>query len=218
MKLSIIIPTIGRKTLARALDSITDTGMACQVVVVSDGADAERIVSESDCPAAPRRRKGDGWKTRYFYYRLPERHHHWGCAARTAGIEIATGTHLMFLDDDDWYREHALGDVAAVVEEYPDQPLMFRVEMPYLGQIIWGEPVVREGNVSSQMFVVPNDPDRLGRWTRRYKGDYDFIMSTLAKWPPDSLVWREEVIAVWGRRGPLPSPDPLPGPHVRLES
>lgn len=190
MKLSIIIPTIGRKSLATALDSIlTPTGQV-QVIVVSDGADAERMVTETEWP---------GGEAEALYHRLPERHYDWGCAARTKGIELSTGDYLMFLDDDDWYCERALDTVYAVIEEYPNRPLMFRMTQPSKNGVVWEDPVVRRGNVSSQIFVVPNDPERLGKWTPHYAGDLDFITSTLAKWPPDSLLWREEVIVTWGR-------------------
>jgi len=42
--------------------------------------------------------------------------------------------------------------------------------------------------------VTPNDPARLGAWTDRYVGDFDFLTSTLAKYPKGALVWDETIL------------------------
>lgn len=63
--------------------------------------------------------------------------------------------------------------------------------------ILWQEPTLKEGNVDSLMFVVPNDASRLGRWGNRYAGDYDFIASTAALYPAGSVIWCPEIVAVW---------------------
>jgi len=65
------------------------------------------------------------------------------------------------------------------------------------GLTLWERREVVFGNVSTQMIVLPAG-GRWGRWERRYGGDFDFLTSTLARWPAGALVWREEVIAhVW---------------------
>jgi hypothetical protein len=70
----------------------------------------------------------------------------------------------------------------------------------YFHGVIWRDPRLWFGNVSTQMYVVPNDPSRLGSWTPHAPGlpqpggDFTFITETVAKM--GEPVWREEVIAV----------------------
>jgi hypothetical protein len=48
--------------------------------------------------------------------------------------------------------------------------------------------------VGGHCMVVPNVPEKLGQWTDRYEGDFDFIEDTLKRWEPLEPVWRQEVI------------------------
>lgn len=121
----------------------------------------------------------------------------WGQTPRNEAMPQAKGDYLLFLDDDDVYLTGAFDVIRAALTENPGRPHIFRMRRGEYNDLIWTEKVIRVGNVSTQMFVVPNDPARLGRWGKRYEGDYDFITSTLAKYPADSVVWREEPIAIW---------------------
>ena len=53
---------------------------------------------------------------------------------------------------------------------------------------------IGQGSIGTPMFVVPND-GRLGRWSTRYEGDFDFISSTLAA-RNERPRFHEEVIAL----------------------
>jgi hypothetical protein len=122
----------------------------------------------------------------------------WGHTPRQEAMGRAKGDYLLFMDDDDIYTEGALDAVRAALAENPGRPHVFRMRrVGPANDVLPAERVVRLGNVSTQMMVVPNDTARLGAWGRRYEGDFDFLASTLAKYPPDSLVWRDEVITVW---------------------
>lgn len=163
VRLSVIVPTTGRASLGRTLDSITS-----------------------------QLRPGDELIVR------PDRTGDWGATPRAEGQRQATGDYLLWMDDDDAYLPGALDRVRAALRQNPGRPHLFRMRrdggvndtLPHVEE-------VREGQVSTQMFCVPNDPPRLGVWGARYAGDYDFISSTLALYPPGVLVWRDEVIAVW---------------------
>ncbi len=163
LRLSIVIPTTGRPSLARTLDSLTPQLRPGDEVIVE------------------RDNTGD-----------------WGATPRTRGMRRASGDWILWMDDDDCYTEGALHAVRRAVAKSPGRPHIFgmRRGRPFNNTL----PVSREvrvGNVSTQMLVIPNDQARLGQWGTMYEGDFSFLVSTLALYPPDSLVWRDEVIAIW---------------------
>ncbi len=181
-----IVPTVGRETLQAALDSCAD---ADEVLVVVDRAKAgdwqpERLAANVRVLEVPQCDRG-------------------GHSSRNHAMPYATSTHLCFLDDDDVYLPGAI-DLMRV--HATDRPVIFRMEHPEHG-IIWRDPSLWFGNVSTQMFLVPNDPARLGVWEHHQPelpqpgGDYSFITSTVAKM--GEPVWREELIAKY--RPTLPS-------------
>jgi glycosyltransferase involved in cell wall biosynthesis len=111
-----------------------------------------------------------------------------GDSARMSAMERARGTHLAFMDDDDVYAPGALEKMRRFARDHPGRVGIFKMEHP-VGTTHWrgGEPVLRYANVSTQNFLVPNVPGRLGRWTDRpprpsggaYDGDYAFIVQTV---------------------------------------
>lgn len=121
----------------------------------------------------------------------------WGATPRTRGMLQATGTHVLFADDDDRMTPDALERVREAVESTPHRPHVFRMRR-LNGHRDWiphGRRV-RVGDISTQCVCVPNDKDKLGTWGTRYEGDYDFIESTL-KFYPAGPVFHEDVVSVW---------------------
>ena len=176
-RFSIIVPTTGRDTLARALQSLADQplGPDDEVLVVGDG-DAIAIAAAEH---------------RYRFIHCPPGGN-WGSDERRLGIACATGTHLVFLDDDDVYLPGAFAAMRAVVAQHPDRPHMFRM-INVDGRTLWREKVVAFGNHGTPQFVTPNDPARLGQWGTSYAGDTEFVIATLTLYPPDALVWNDTV-------------------------
>ena len=128
-----------------------------------------------------------------------------GNAARQSLIERARGTHLVFVDDDDQLARGALGTMRRVAEDNPGCVVVFR--MRHLdGRVLWRDPVLRERNVSSQMFLVPNVPGRLGRWENPdypRMADWTFIAETVRL--QGEPLFREEIVAhIRSDRRPLP--------------
>ena len=168
-QLSIVIPTLGRPTLQRTLASCRD---ADEIVVVLDTARGGRI----PCPLPPNAVLIEG------YFGVTGGH-----AGRQVGIQAATGTHLAFMDDDDVYTP---GAIALMRNAAADVPVIFRMDH-YAHGVLWRDRRVRFGNVSTQMYVVPNDPARLGTWEPHIPGlpepggDYTFIKETVREdgWP-----------------------------------
>lgn len=122
----------------------------------------------------------------------------WGATPRTRGQEAATGTHILWMDDDDVYTPGAIARIRAAVAKNPARPHLFRIRREErFNDVLWREPRVAVGNVSTQMFCVPNDRGRLGKWGVRYEGDFDFINDTLSKYPVGSVIFIDDVVAVW---------------------
>ena len=187
--LSVIIPTIGRPTLKRTLDSIRAQQLVDgdEVLVVQDGPpdEATRAIVEESRIAhymATGKRAGD-----------------FGATPRNFGMAVAGGEYLASMDDDDTYTEGAFGVIRRAAARHPDRPLMFRIFGPSSEKRLWRFKTIRMGNVGSTMFVAPNVPGKVGRWGNHRAQDFQFIHSTLALWPAGSLVWCPEVIALYLR-------------------
>jgi glycosyltransferase involved in cell wall biosynthesis len=178
VKLSIVIPTLGRPSLERTLASCAG---ADEIVVVLD---TVRGTTELPCALPPNAVYVEG------YWGITGGH-----GGRQEGIQRASGTHLAFMDDDDVYLP---GAIDLMREAACDVPVIFRMDH-YTHGVLWRDRAVRFGNVSTQMYVVPNDPARLGTWRPHIPGipepggDYTFISETCERM--GEPVWHEEVIA-----------------------
>lgn len=117
----------------------------------------------------------------------------YGNAARRRMMQQAHTDLLMFQDDDDVYLDNALDVVRAAAIENPYRVLIFRMLYRQNRHALWTDPVLRQGNVASQMICVPNIPPLLGEWTDRYESDFDFVSSTCERIPP---VWFEDIISL----------------------
>jgi glycosyltransferase involved in cell wall biosynthesis len=184
--LSIVIPTVGRPSLRRTLEVILpQLAPDDEVIVIGDGAyqSANEIV------------KGFDKRFQYFEHG-PTRVY--GNAQRDFGISVATKEYLSFMDDDDVYTEDALALIRQSILHRPDSPIIFR--MRCLDHVIWKTEELSLGNVSTQMYVTPNVPGKLGKWVSERgndrESDFRFIQDTVSLWPEGSLVWSPEIIAV----------------------
>jgi glycosyltransferase involved in cell wall biosynthesis len=189
MRLSIVIPTIGRSTLSRTLDSLVQTGLKPndEILVIGDGGqpEAERICKVSQEAGLP------------VVYRECGPTNCYGNAQREFGQKLATGDAIVYIDDDDEYLNNALSVMREHADEKPENIQIFKFQHRTLG-VIWKEQAIRMGNVSTQMVLVPNHQERLGKWPNVYEGDYWFIRRTVDNWPyaDRGILWRDEVVAV----------------------
>jgi glycosyltransferase involved in cell wall biosynthesis len=104
---SIIIPTIGRSTLERAVMSVLEQEFSqdeFQVVVVND---STKSLAPADWQKSDLVQVIDTQKR--------ERSH-----ARNAGAAVAKGDYLVFLDDDDWWLPGALAEFWRLASENKD--------------------------------------------------------------------------------------------------
>ena len=159
--LSIVIPTIGRRSLRQTLESIRpQLGADDQVLIVADK-DGNVSRARKICLDVS---AGD---PRFVYAEKQHEEPGIGDAQRNHGMQIASGTHLAFIDDDDVYADGALAAMRAAA---CDRPAIFRMEyrrgraFSEPERRLWQEPELVYGNVSTQMFLVPNEPAGLGKW------------------------------------------------------
>ena len=160
IRLSVLIPTVGRPTLQRAIDSAA-------------GADEILVDFNQD---------GD-----------------LGYAARTRMMEEASGTHLLFMDDDDVYAPGAIELLRSLAEDQPDRVHICQMRYGGAGGVLWHTRIVKHGNIGTPMLLVPNVRGKLGVWEPHDgdgsgAGDYVFAASTIALQGPP--VWVERVICL----------------------
>ena len=104
--LSVIVPTVGRRTLGRTLRSvIPQLAQSDELIVIADGPEALQAAS-----GIVRRLNG-----RCRLHATEARTGSWGNAQRDLGMVLATGTHLTFMDDDDIYAPGALDAIRKAV-------------------------------------------------------------------------------------------------------
>ena len=185
ISLSLIVPTADGEGLSALFDSLRpQLSERDEVLIVGDThSNSLHEVETLVCA------EGFHWLTQDVGY------HAWGHPQINHGISQAQGEYLVFNDDDDLFTENALAIIREVASSLPSPlPMMFRFHSGRNGTL-WQNQAVVCGQIGGHEFVCPNDPARLGKWSDRYEGDFDFIESTLALWPKDSLVWRPEIIA-----------------------
>lgn len=197
VSLSIIVPTLGRATLARTLEQLAaQVTPADEVIVVADPAGDEELARVTYHDVA----YGPDWERPWFptwkYLVEPSDGAGIGTGQRTRGMEAATGTHLAFIDDDDVHAPGALELMREAVETISNAPVVFRMRTTFAGTL-WRDPVLRYGNVGTPMFVVPNQPSHLGRWEAHtddgHGADYTFITGCVEQM--GEPVWRPEIVA-----------------------
>lgn len=185
MNLAVILPTIGRPTLVRALDSVE-----APCIVVVDGE-----------PAAGLAVQGDG------VTRLPDGpHNDYGGAARNAGLEVAQRDGVQwvaYLDDDDVWVPGATAVIEwALAGRDPKHPELhvFRADFSADPRVhaapdgcLWVDRILRKGNVSTQMLVHSLPPLGHVRWRSDvYENDFCFAVDLAAA--GFDVHWHEPVI------------------------
>lgn len=184
--LTIVVPSQGRATLPRLLESIRPehhAGYQAEVFLVGDShggylSDVPGIAAEFGCR----------------FEEVDANCHAWGYPQIQHGYDRATGDYILCIGDDDVYLPGALNQIrAAIVEVGRRAPFLFKVRMRS-GTIFWNEAGFLRGSISTQCFCFPNVTGKLGFWW----DDFAFAEATVNLWGgPESIIWREELIAEW---------------------
>ena len=133
-----VIPTVGRDSLARAVESVLDqeeTAIASTVVVVND--------AEADLASEPWQRSARVQVLR------SDRPRSGPAAARNLGAARAKGRFLHFLDDDDWMLPGAFTAFAGALDRTPSARWLYGIvqRRSRAGAPLGRFPVEPEGNV-----------------------------------------------------------------------
>lgn len=181
-KLSIIVPTHDGDGLDTLFASVVDQLYHDdEVLVIGDAYEGD--------PGMPPP------LTAMRYLAIDTGHHCWGHCQINYGITQARGDYLIFIDDDDCFPDGALDAIRrAIAEQEQPRPLMFKFYSRRHGRTLPPGHYVQESAIGGHAMVVPNIPEKLGKWGERYAGDFDWIQSTLALWP-DGPAWYDDVIA-----------------------
>lgn len=191
--ITLIIPTIGRPTLARALRSVRDQEWIAgdEVLLVGDG-HVPSAASLWDQFSLPGR-----------YLEVPGPSKDWGHTPRNLIMSEAKAEYIAALDDDDELATGAIATIRAALSRNPGRPHMFRMDGDPIVGTVWKTREVKLRNVGTPMFVLPTHGPR-AKYLPVHGGDHAFMWDTLAMWPPNSLVWREEIICHVRPRDPAP--------------
>lgn len=189
-RLSVVIPTAGVRLdgLGRLFDSIDRQPErdAVEVVVVGDAFDGP----------LPRVRDAvwaRGPRYRYAEHAGPVRC--WGHPQRGHGDGLARGEYLVHGADDNIFTEGAFAAIFRALDGLVEPvPLLFQVRTWQAGKV-WKEPRLAHGDIDADCIVAPNDPSRLGVWTNRYEGDWDFIRATCQRYA-ERQVWVPDLIGL----------------------
>src|SRR3989344_1345429 len=121
----------------------------------------------------------------------------WGNAERQEGTDKAKCDYLSYIDDDDIYVPGAREIMNRAVKENPEgYPILFKMQYPS-GRVLWRKKWVKNGNVSTQMILVPNKKHMLSSWDQFHRwADFKFI--NCWQWPAKKIQWRHEVIVLIG--------------------
>ena len=193
--LSVIVPTVGRPSLERTVNSLLRQGewLPWEAILVGDthaGTWTPQLGRAADLAAR--------YSEHLRYVEHDGGCHAWGHPQRNHGATVARGRYLSWLGDDDIYVRWAFETLAQALGGREDAPRvhLFRWIAPWK-QLLWHTAgYLEESHIDAECIICPNDPEKLGTWTNRYQGDYDFIRETVDRWGGlERVIWQPEVIA-----------------------
>jgi cellulose synthase/poly-beta-1,6-N-acetylglucosamine synthase-like glycosyltransferase len=185
--LTLMIPTAGRDTLARCLESIRSQEDAPSYEVIVIGDTYERDLSEVRAAVKE-------YGPRFRYTAHDAEHHCFGHCQLNHGLTKARGRFVHCQDDDDIYAPNALATIAEALEpDIAGVPHLFRFRS-YWGPEFWvQEGLVQEGLIGGHCLVAPRKA--AGQFTCRYTGDFDWVKSTLDK-SGGKAIWHSDLICI----------------------
>jgi len=193
ISLSIILPTIGRDTLARTLMSIDNQiEDNDEVIIVADERGnwqyAEWLWETLNAKVTP-------FGPIFKFFKQPTGKPV-GQPLRNFGIEQAERDYIVWTGDDDVFTPDAFDAIKTNVCKNPDKVHLFRWDAWQCG-VAWREKVIKEGNIGDHSIVAPNDQSKLGRFTMRYAGDYDYIVETVNNFGgEENVIWCQEILTI----------------------
>lgn len=175
-RLSIVVPTLGARHLARLVSSVVGQPLrkGDELIIVGDTADGPLSVDLPRIPADV---------GTFIYVPYNHRYHAFGHPQINFGMDWAKGDYLVFNDDDDIFTPGAIDSIRDLARQQPISarvPMLFRF-VTASGSVLWRD-VTSALNIrgcGGHCIVAPNNKEKLGLWTNRYEGDYDFVSTTV---------------------------------------
>jgi glycosyltransferase involved in cell wall biosynthesis len=179
MRLAVIIPTIGRPTLERTIDSLRPQLTSDDTLLIAYDSDDTSKLEWIEAIS-------DGFQRMWTRSQQPYGHGAMNSVLDSLGFVAPWVTHTWRIDDDDV----ATPDALAVLRSCAcSQPVFARMELSP-GELIWVGPDLTEGNIGSPCILAPRS---LARWGDRYEGDYDYARALVDELGPP--LWVDQVVA-----------------------
>lgn len=187
--LTVTIPTVGRATLERTLQSIRaqTTASAVEILVVGDTHAGTYAAALASVP-----RLCGQYGARYLAHDGGQ--HMFGQPQRQYGMEHAQGAWLMWSQDDSHWTPTAYAAITAAIRDGPPCPLIGQVQVQ-MGHVVGVGPSLALGTLDADGLCLPNQPERLGRWGLVYEGDWHMARETIALWG-GQVRWIDALLAV----------------------
>lgn len=184
--LSLLVPTLGRPELARAIESALPQLLAGdELLVIGDTRLGELPATEALCASY-------GPQVRYVGFTDGEAS--WGHHQLNHGLTLARGDYIHASDDDDVWCPGSLAVMREAIVAHPGRVFLFRFRSYLGGTVFWLVPGLLERNtIGGHCLCQPNLPGKVGQLGPEYAGDHTWIVDTLARHeePP---VWCDVVI------------------------
>jgi len=187
--LSVVIPTIGRDSLALTLESLRAQAESAgvEVLVVGDtfGGYSHQLTNARTLVET----EGFSWLEH------DAGTHCVGQPQRTAGARAASAPWVWFSQDDNIAAQDALASIEVAIEAQPHpRPIFFRFRS-YWGEKIWRSQDLTVGNIDADCLVFPRHIAQRVEWGLRYEGDFDAAVQAF-NFSGGDVAWVDQIVSI----------------------
>jgi hypothetical protein len=193
--LSIVIPTVGRSSLADTLDAIdhqpAELLKGVEVLVVGDTHSGMTAGLHQAREHIETERAGE----RYTFLEHDGGQHVVGQPQRTYGAHNASGEWVAFGQDDNILTPAALSAIATATRSQVSELIICRWLAPWR-ETIWRWPELALGNLDADGLVLSRRLAQQVTWGLRYEGDYDAAQQAWALIDRAEINWVSTIVSV----------------------
>ncbi len=180
--LCVLVPTVGRPSLTRLLQSLREQDWmpGDEVLLVSDDRH-EEVAALWAAAGLPGRHVP----------LLDGPHRDWGHTPRNRTLPLVGAEFVLHADDDDVLLPGALARIRAALATHPTDFHIFPFVRHRDGHLVGSERILAHNSVGTPNFVHPSGLS-IARWGTAYGGDGAFITGTVALNPDRAVRWHAE--------------------------
>lgn len=191
MGITVVVPTAGRPTITRCLDSLqpkNQNGWGMNVVVVYDTNAYNKGEERPEGYFSPREVANHCDKRRQTFYKYDAGYSDWGYPQLDYAYRQKAKSHfIMNIGDDDVLAPNAFDNMMSIIKIHGIKPYMFQATLfpsPHRGNrepvTIWNDSdrSLARQTITGQNLLVPNIPHLFGQMS----DDCEFIQSTIENW------------------------------------